>query len=1049
MLPAKTPSAAPHTIRFKQLFGQFTCGSHSRNITPKASSLIIQKAAPRLHHRQHNPHKPPSSIETALSRGNIELAFSQASTEPKAWSAIFKYYQRKRDIKGLKAAIAAREVMAGLPRDARAYSSLIACLGSCGKLEEAADIFAKAWLDPENRSLEVANSAIAACAPRGDWATARKILSVLILAGMNPDIITINSLIKCAGRAGLFEEAVDLYKRSLKQGIQPTAITFTSLFSAAAGCQKADAHWLLGLAYDMTNVYGVPFNDHILSALFSAASFCGETLQEDQIEALLAVFTEYRSTTVPNAHVFTSLLTMMTRLGISDRAIDVWTGIEAGGDNESVMVERTPHMYAALFSACTAGESPALVDVALRAYQDMHAWWCKTLITSSQTGNSSNTYNNGYYNNKHILENDVRVAYNSLLHFMSDSGELHAALTVYGDMKRSGPRPDVITCNTLISAAASTGDVKVALSVYTDLCEAGLKPTVSTAGALLNVQAKARDPAAAQAIFNEMTGKTGIIANVQMYTTLIDAYVQERSSRSVAKAFQLLQDMRMEGLSPSAVTYGVLLSACRYVKDVDKAFFLYQQAVDEGILPTDDMHDCLLNVCTVASRLDEAVELVKTLARKHAPLQSPSLNSLTRALTRDGRHIDRALRILSIMQTFGLKATKRTYLTLIRACAVNGRGDTAYTLYQSLTYQISTAHTSGGGGGSPSTASSSLAEESMTGSGVLDGPTGSALIVALVKESQLSTAVELYHTMMAEAWNAVGLPPPPPPAPPAAAAATSNNNGQQSVSHISSLQDTGAPVKKAGPPPASTVTTSSSSSSSNRSSGVLYLPKRAQIPDAFALAALTQAHASLGELRPAMFYYKQLRSQPSALAALSVDCHRMFEELIEGCCRYRKLKNALMVFDDWKAAIDISMVAPISSGTAAAAAAAAADGDDWKDNHTINATTSTSTYTTTTTITTNNNNKNKRRKNNGGSLAAKNISSSINTPSSSLEHPVYPRLSPVTLAFLEACCRSEPEYQWRVFDVVAVMRQQRWRKKEAGLPAPMKESHHFLGRVDG
>ena len=63
-----------------------------------------------------------------------------------------------------------------------------------------------------------------------------------------------------------------------------------------------------------------------------------------------------------------------------------------------------------------------------------------------------------------------------------------------------------------------------------------------------------------------------------------------------------------------------------------------------------------------------------------------------------------------------------------------------------------------------------------------------------------------------------------------------------------------------------------------------------------------------------------------------------------------------------------------------------------------------------------------------------------------------PRLSNVTLAFLEACCRAEAsratgtkaeKFSLRVYDVCATMRQQQDRKVQATLPRPRKTSHHF------
>ena len=59
----------------------------------------------------------------------------------------------------------------------------------------------------------------------------------------------------------------------------------------------------------------------------------------------------------------------------------------------------------------------------------------------------------------------------------------------------------------------------------------------------------------------------------------------------------------------------------------------------------------------------------------------------------------------------------------------------------------------------------------------------------------------------------------------------------------------------------------------------------------------------------------------------------------------------------------------------------------------------------------------------------------------------FPTLSNVTLAFLEACCRVSEEHAWRVYDVCAVMRQQKERKADAALARPPKRSHHVADAV--
>ena len=73
-------------------------------------------------------------------------------------------------------------------------------------------------------------------------------------------------------------------------------------------------------------------------------------------------------------------------------------------------------------------------------------------------------------------------------------------------------------------------------------------------------------------------------------------------------------------------------------------------------MPTDTCHNLLIEVCTQAGRLDEALDLVKRLARQRGAMQQQTLNSLTRALS--ASHVDRALRLLSLMSTLGLRVTR-------------------------------------------------------------------------------------------------------------------------------------------------------------------------------------------------------------------------------------------------------------------------------------------------------------------------------------------------------------------------------------------------------
>ena len=111
----------------------------------------------------------------------------------------------------------------------------------------------------------------------------------------------------------------------------------------------------------------------------------------------------------------------------------------------------------------------------------------------------------------------------------------------------------------------------------------------------------------------------------------------------------------------------------------------------------------------------------------HPPAAQPqehSLNSLVRALA--AQHPDRALRMMSLMQTLGMRPSTRTHLTLVASCARDGMAAEAYRLYSALRGQ-----------GVPP-----------------DGPTGSALICALCRGNQARTLPACLAGWLAASWLA-------------------------------------------------------------------------------------------------------------------------------------------------------------------------------------------------------------------------------------------------------------------------------------------------------
>lgn len=79
-------------------------------------------------------------------------------------------------------------------------------------------------------------------------------------------------------------------------------------------------------------------------------------------------------------------------------------------------------------------------------------------------------------------------------------------------------------------------------------------------------------------------------------------------------------------------------------------------------------------------RVDEALDLFKELARKHGTMQEATLNSVVRALSEE--YADRALRMLSLMRTLGMRPNHDTLTALIGSAARASRIYEAKMLYR-------------------------------------------------------------------------------------------------------------------------------------------------------------------------------------------------------------------------------------------------------------------------------------------------------------------------------------------------------------------------------
>ena len=932
-----------------------------RRPAKKGGNRRNRRALMREVGRRLNPaHKQFLGACKDARRLDLALRYAQSlPPNPRLYSSVLGACAQAKDH---AAAVAAFDLYSrhGLAPDAFAYSGLISAAGKCGDLRSAEAALRRAVTEGACDQA-VMNAYVDACARMGLYDEAKGTVDAMRDAGQcAANVRTYNSLITAAARAGNLRAAQDvLAEIDADEDITPTDRTYGAALSAAAndgGTRSAEnVRWALEV-YRRASEAGMGANNHAVSSLLTTLArgvAAGSWSGDDAVEragSILATLVEGEGvpgSKVPNAAVWSAFMSVCARAGRAKEALGALRLMRTRG------YPLEPYTLASALTACRGANAPREEEEALEVFE------------SAPPEASATT-----------------AVRNAAIALYAARGRADRAFALYEEMRAEGANaesflesnaPDTITYNTLIAACVASNKSARASALLKDMIAAGVprseRTYVSLMASASRTAPEGEGAAAAARVFAEAEADdTTGPANEFIYTALIDA--QSKGGDPNA-AFETYGKMKAAGVSPTVVTFGCLLNACRHFassgageSDVDPAelaYALLSEMSERGVVPNDRCQNALVRVVSEAGRIDDMLDEVKAIARRRGKFERTTLEGVVRALCR-ASYAERALRILSWMDVRGYSPSAPTYRALVQVCATEGQVQWAWTLHQRMRRL----------GYRP------------------DRPTCSALTQALCRAAvatdsgeargMLRRAIEAFERaavtgVAAEgegetnAWDEDDE--------------RTSPTGMTVEQEIASMEDQSnwdavgdwslendAPVALG---PACPLKGEVAAAAEAKAKKGKVPPEEVLSPGA--IRSLIAAAARTGELKFALKLYRS----PGGRAALKPARVRgesgnaedggarreVFEVMCEACCHEGLVDVALEVFDDVKA-YDV-------------------------------------------------------------------------------------RVSKVTLAFLEACCRRSKVPEWRVFDVCAQLRHQVTAKKQARLAAQMpakSRSHHVYGVVD-
>jgi len=513
--------------------------------------------------------------------------------------------------------------------------------GKAGQLQAAVDAFASIQLGCSagiSSSLPF-NSIIDACVQCLDMQMAQKYLAEAKELGL-ADVVSYNMIIKGLLGAGDMSAVNSLLVEMAEKGVQASHVTFHTILNASVQAADRDAAWkwvsqmrsaglsptsvtcsiLLKLiakpshGADMSRVMSlikeadVQLDEVLLTSIVDASlktqrlDLLSERLRECKDKGILsrlsaptygAMIKAYGQAQKVNevwnlwqemvkCEVQATMITLgcMIDALVMNGAVDsAWTLVNEIWEQES----QRPLLNTVIYSTILKGFAiNRRLDKVIAVYDEMQA--------RSISGNT--------------------ITYNTLLNALVRCGDLRRLPQLLEDMRGASPpvEPDMITYSTIMKGYCSSGDLNKGLELLRDMESSGkFAPDEVMYNSLLEGCAKEQRLDDALTLLEKMKAAGVSQSN---YTLSIMIKLLGRA-RQLAKAFEMLQTAKENGVRPNIQVYTCLMQACFHNRQTKKALGVHDDCVSSGCLLDQKAYDSLVRGCVQAGSLEVAAEVVR------------------------------------------------------------------------------------------------------------------------------------------------------------------------------------------------------------------------------------------------------------------------------------------------------------------------------------------------------------------------------------------------------------------------------------------------------
>ena len=450
------------------------------------------------------------------------------------------------------------------------------------------------------------NSIFKSLATSGTLETAMIILSELRDFDIRPSYNVYSYLIKLCMRENNSEEACNLFKQMVSEGIAPTVPLYTALITVLGATKHID----LARAYFLEmfnnqnfildvesficlmNAYST-VNDN--AKLFEIFNLLKETLDISKVgvpaynivihayckvgnlRKAFNIFKEMQDMNcIPDKFTICTLIDGCGRFGDLNKSIEI---LKDWGNHD---IGSAP--YIAVLSNCSRSKqfdtALSIIDLAIKNNITNMGPVIGNLIIASSNSDLNTSLKFLAKANELNYETNI-VVYTSLIYACSKNN-IDKAKEIYKLMISKGLKPTIVTYNVMMQICAKTNDEKLANEIIDEIVASNLSFDIITLNNLITLLCNIGKLDDAVNVLQNMKEIYNIEPDIQLYNVVISACAKEKKYKEISK---FMEDLNLKGLKPTAFTYNRLIELYCVDNHSDLAMNVYKRMKSENVLP--------------------------------------------------------------------------------------------------------------------------------------------------------------------------------------------------------------------------------------------------------------------------------------------------------------------------------------------------------------------------------------------------------------------------------------------------------------------------------